>query len=45
VAFPNGPSWWFEKKGFVDKGMLINEDLQNAEIHYLQLDLARASRE
>lgn len=39
VVFPNGPIWWFEKKGFVDKGLLINERLHNAEIHHLELEL------
>lgn len=36
VVFPNGPMSWFVKKGFVDKGILITEELHNAEIHYLQ---------
>jgi len=36
VVFPNGPSEWFVKKGFMDKGLLAEEDLHGAEIHYLQ---------
>ncbi len=39
VAFPNGPMAWFEKKGFVDRAVLITEELHKAEIHYLQLGL------
>ena len=39
VVFPNGPQWWFEKKGFIDKGILVTEDLHMAEIHYMQLQL------
>jgi hypothetical protein len=27
---------WFVRKGFVDKGILITEELHKAEIHYLQ---------
>jgi len=39
VVFPNGPVEWFERKGFKDRGVLINEELHCAEIHYLQLRL------
>lgn len=39
VVFPNGPMRWFERKGFVDKGILITEELHRAEIHYMQLRL------
>jgi hypothetical protein len=39
VVFPNGPMWWFEKKGFVDKGVLMTEELHMAEIHHMQLRL------
>lgn len=38
-VFPNGPTSWFEKKGFTDKGILITEEFHKAEIHYLQLRL------
>lgn len=38
-VFPNGPTRWFEKKGFEDKGLLIREEMHNAEIHLLQLRL------
>jgi hypothetical protein len=38
-VFPNGPTKWFEKKGFEDKGLLIKEEMHGAEIHYLQLRL------
>lgn len=38
-VFPNGPLPWFEKKGFVDKGVLITEGLHDAELHYMQLSL------
>ncbi|MCJ7562206.1 MAG: hypothetical protein MUO84_04260 [Thermoplasmata archaeon] len=38
-VFPNGPSSWFEKKGFADKGLLVMEELHDSEIHYLQLDI------
>lgn len=38
-VFPNGPISWFERKGFVDKGVLVTEELHMAEIHYLQLPL------
>lgn len=40
--FPNGPLSWFEKKGFVDMGLLAREELHDAEIHYMQLDLRRS---
>jgi hypothetical protein len=36
VVFPNGPAEWFEKKGFEDKGALVEEELHGAEIRYLQ---------
>jgi hypothetical protein len=36
VVFPNGPSEWFVKKGFVNKGLLVEEDLHGAEVHYYQ---------
>lgn len=39
VVFPNGPVEWFARKGFVDKGLLIREELHDADIHYLQLRL------
>ena len=39
VVFPNGPTSWFERKGFVDKGPLITEELHRADIRYLQLPL------
>jgi len=39
VVFPNGPADWLERKGFVDNGILIREELHKAEIHYLQLPL------
>jgi len=39
VVFPNGPVEWFTKKGFVDKGMLAEEKLHEARVHYLQLQL------
>lgn len=39
VVFPNGPLSWFEKRGFVDKKILITESLHMAEIHYLQMEL------
>ena len=38
-VFPNGPLPWFEKKGFRDKGVLITEELHEAELHYIQLAL------
>ena len=41
VVLPNGPKAWFERKGFVDKGVLSKEGLHGAEIHYLQLDLVK----
>lgn len=37
VVFPNGPISWFERKGFIDRGILVTEELHKAEIHYLQL--------
>ncbi len=39
VVFPNGPSNWFLKKGFEDKGPLIEEELHGADIRYLQKKL------
>jgi hypothetical protein len=39
VVFPNGAVSWFERRGFVDKGLLIREELHRAELHYLQLEL------
>jgi hypothetical protein len=39
VVFPNGPMAWFTKKGFVDKGILHEERMHGATIHYLQLEL------
>lgn len=36
VVFPNGPSEWFIKKGFEDKGPLVEEELHGADIHYFQ---------
>lgn len=39
VVFPNGPLEWYEKRGFVDRGVLIREPLHQAEIHYLQLEI------
>lgn len=39
VVFPNGPMAWFIKKGFVDKGILFDEKMHRATIHYLQLEL------
>ena len=36
VVFPNGTSEWFLRKGFEDKGRLIEEDLHGADIRYLQ---------
>ena len=39
VVFPNGPMSWYQKKGFVDKGLLVREELHNAEIHYMQKEL------
>lgn len=39
VVFPNGPVDWFLRKGFVDRGVLIREELHGAEIHHLQLTL------
>lgn len=39
VVFPNGPMWWFLRKGFEDKGTLTCEEQHKAEIHYLQLRL------
>lgn len=38
-VFPNGPMDWFVRKGFVDKGILVREDMHEATIHYLQLDI------
>ncbi len=38
-VFPNGPTTWFEKKGFEDRGVLIKEQMHDAEIRYLQLRL------
>jgi len=38
-VFPNGPISWFERKGFADKGLLIDEELHEAEVHYLRLSL------
>ncbi len=38
-VFPNGPVEWFTRKGFVDKGVLFREELHDATIHYLQLEL------
>lgn len=42
AVLPNGPKAWFERKGFVDMGILSREELHGAEIHYLQLDLGKA---
>jgi hypothetical protein len=39
VVVPNGPMWWFEKRGFVDKGLLATEKMHGAEIRYMQLEL------
>ena len=39
VVFPNGPLDWFSRKGFVDKGVLYEENMHEATIHYLQLEL------
>jgi len=39
VVFPNGPIDWFTRKGFEDKGVLFEEELHEATIHYLQLRL------
>lgn len=39
VVFPNGPLTWFTQKGFVDKGILFEERMHDAMIHYLQLEL------
>lgn len=39
VVFPNGPMDWFTRKGFEDKGVLFEEELHGATIHYLQLKL------
>jgi len=39
VVFPNGPLEWFTRKGFEDKGVLFEEELHEATIHYLQLRL------
>ncbi len=36
VVFPNGPIAWFSKKGFEDRGLLIEEEMHGAEIRYLQ---------
>ena len=36
VVFPNGPADWFVKKGFEDKGLLIEEELHGAVIRYYQ---------
>ena len=38
-VFPNGPVAWFLRKGFLDKGVLFREELHDATIHYLRLDL------
>ena len=40
-SFPNGPVDWFEQKGFVDKGLLSEEEFPEMDIRYLQLDLGR----
>lgn len=39
VVFPNGPLDWFAKKGFEDKGVLVEEEMHDATIHHLQLRL------
>ena len=39
VVFPNGPMAWFTRKGFEDKGILHEERMHGAKIHYLQLGL------
>ena len=39
VVFPNGPTAWFTKRGFVDKGILFEEKMHRATIHFLQCDL------
>lgn len=39
VVFPNGPTRWFEKKGFKDKGVLLTEELHKAEMHLMQMSL------
>jgi hypothetical protein len=36
VVFPNGPSSWFERMGFEDKGLLVREEMHGAEIHLLR---------
>jgi hypothetical protein len=41
VVFPNGPKEWFERKGFLEKGVLFYEEMHGATIHYLQLDLKK----
>jgi len=39
VVFPNGPMDWYTRKGFVDRGILHEEKMHGATIHYLQLEL------
>ncbi len=39
VVFPNGPAEWFEEKGFMDKGVLMREELHGAAVHLMSLDL------
>lgn len=36
VVFPNGPAKWYIRKGFEDRGVLIEEEMHGAEIRYLQ---------
>lgn len=38
-CFPNGPVEWFERRGFVDRGLLSEEEFPEVDIRYLQLDL------
>lgn len=39
VVFPNGPSSWFEERGFRDEGLLAEEEMQGAQIRHLQMRL------
>ena len=40
-SFPNGPAEWFERRGFIDRGLLSEEEFPEMDIRYLQLDLGR----
>jgi hypothetical protein len=35
-VFPNGPATWFEGLGFQDEGLLVREEMHDAEIHHLR---------